>query len=92
MNALGTVAYICLVVLGIFNAEKFLGEKETILVPMMMLMLFVLSATITSSLVLGRPLMMYLNGQKVEAVKLFLYTVGWLALYTAIFIVLNTIV
>ncbi|MBX4188416.1 MAG: hypothetical protein KW793_04785, partial [Candidatus Doudnabacteria bacterium] len=73
------------------NAENMFGEKETILIPMMMLMVFVLSATITGSLVLGRPVMMYLNGQKTEAVRLFLFTVGWLALFTVIFIVLNTI-
>ena len=91
INALGTTAYVCLVVIGIANAERFLGSDETILIPMTMLMLFILSATITSSLVLGKPILMYLNGQKAEAVKLFLYTVGWLGLYTIIFIALNTI-
>lgn len=43
-------------------------------------MLFVISATIMGFLVLGKPLMMYLDGFKKEALKLFYFTVAWLIL------------
>ena len=84
INALGTAAYIVLIVLLISNLEKFLGPEDNILMPMSALMLFVLSAAITGSLVLGKPVMMYFNGQKMEAVRLFAYTLGWLALFTIV--------
>jgi hypothetical protein len=90
-DALGTVAYIAIVVITIDNIQKFFGDEPGILVPMSMLLLFVLSAAITGSLILGRPILMYLTGQKAEAIKLFMYTVGWLAIFTIIFLVLNTI-
>jgi len=47
-----------------------------------MLLLFVLSATIVGLLVLGRPVWLYFNSQKQEALKMFFYTLSWLALFT----------
>jgi hypothetical protein len=47
-------------------------------------MLFVLSATIVGSLVLGRPILLHLEGKKNEALRFFGYTVGWLAILTVI--------
>ncbi len=91
INALGTVAYVALVAIGMYNGERFFGQEDTVMIPIAMLLLFVLSASVTGSLVLGKPVLMYLDGHKVEAVKLFMYTLGWLALYTLIFLVLNTI-
>ena len=40
----------------------------------MFLMLFVFSALLTGYLVLGKPIMMYVDGQKKEAVRLLFYT------------------
>lgn len=78
-NALGTFAYIALLVLAISHGSKlFGGEEQTILLPMAFLMLFVLSAAITGGLVIGKPILMYINGKKNEAVRLFFYTLGWL--------------
>lgn len=47
-----------------------------------MLLLLILSATVTGSLVLGRPILWYLDGKKKEAVSLFVATVGFLFLIT----------
>ena len=55
--------------------DNFLG-------PVAFLLLFVLSAAITGALILGRPVVLYLENRKLEAVKLFLYTVGWLFVTT----------
>lgn len=79
LNAVGTAAYIGLLATFFFTMEKFFGDTpdtETMLVSMGMLMLFVFSAAVTSGLVLGRPLLWYLDGKKREAVTLFLYTLG----------------
>ncbi len=81
INALGTVAYIALVAAIMQNAERFFGQTEdTILAPIVFLTLFVLSAAITGSLVIGKPILMYINNEKSQAVRLFVYTLGWLAL------------
>lgn len=90
MNALGTVVYVTLVATFMQNGEKIFGKVEdNFFGPVVFLLLFVLSATITASLVLGKPLLMYLNGQKNEAVRLFFYTVGWLVLATLILLLVT---
>jgi hypothetical protein len=82
LHALGTAAYIAaLVSLVWFGDRRLAINIPEILGPMLFLMVFVFSAAITASLVLGRPIMWYLNGQKKEAVRLFVYTLGWLALF-----------
>ncbi len=83
INSLGTLAYIVLVALFFSNAERLFGNKpDNILAPIAMLMLFILSATITGGLVLGRPIYLYLNGFKSEAVRLLIYTVICLLIIT----------
>ena len=49
-----------------------------------MLLVFVISATVMGYLVLGKPILMYLDGAKKEAVKLFYLTVTWLILIAII--------
>lgn len=82
LNALGTVLYITLVSTLMFNAEHIFGngKEDIVLIPIAMLLLFVLSASIISSLVLGRPILWYLEGKKNEAVSLFIATLGFLFL------------
>ncbi|MFA5155139.1 MAG: hypothetical protein WC453_01775 [Patescibacteria group bacterium] len=74
LDALGTVAYVALVSLVMNNAERFFGTTKTVVGPIAFLLLFVFSALVTGGLILGKPLMMYLDGQKKESVKLLLYT------------------
>jgi hypothetical protein len=77
VNAFSTTAYIVVLVSVLFNfPRRFLEDAETILAPIMMLMVFVFSAAITATLVLGRPIMWYLDGKKKEALHLFLYTLA----------------
>jgi SNF family Na+-dependent transporter len=87
LNVLGVVAYVSGVALIMSNGNKIFGEKDTAVTPIAALMLFVLSAAVTGSLVIGKPLLMYLNNQKSEAVKLFIYTLCWLALATIVLFV-----
>jgi hypothetical protein len=71
------------------NAEKMLGPEDNLFSPIIFLTLFVLSAAITSSLILGKPILLFLNGEKTEAVRLFLYTIGWLAVALVILLIIN---
>ena len=57
-------------------------EEPNFLIPVSMLLLFVLSATITGTLVLGRPILLYLDGKKRQALEFFGYTVAWLSVVT----------
>jgi heme O synthase-like polyprenyltransferase len=88
-NSLATAAYVVIVVLIIHNAEKVFGTMRNIVGPIAFLLLFVTSAAITGFLVLGQPIMLYFDNQRSEAVKLFIYTVAWLFVFTIIALTLN---
>ncbi len=70
--------YVALVVWFMNSAGKFIGQTNEMLAGMTMLMIFILSALITSSLVLGRPILYYLDGKKKQALKLLFYTTAGL--------------
>lgn len=84
INALSVTAYISIVSLIMRSGEKISGKMDNFFGPVAFLLLFVLSAAITGSLVLGRPVLLYLENRKPEAIKLFLYTIGWLFIFTVI--------
>lgn len=84
LSAVGVAVYVTLVSLIIRNGEKIFGKMNNFLGPAAFLMLFVLSAAVCGALTLGYPVTLYLNGQKKEAVKLFLCTIGWLFLFTTL--------
>jgi hypothetical protein len=92
-NAFGTVIYVSLVATIMSNGSSWFGQVDNkFLTPIAVLMLFVLSASIVGTLVLGRPALMFLDGKKTEGVKLFLYTLGWLFAFTIIaFIILASL-
>lgn len=78
-HALALVIYIALVGSIMSHGNTLFGKADTFLTPIAVLSLFTLSATVVGALVLGKPLMMYIDNQKKEAVSLFLQIVGWLA-------------
>lgn len=85
IDAIGTAVYIILVVLFMFSLQSFSSEQEDrIIIPIAMLLLFVSSAAITGFLVFGKPIMLYIDGKKKEAVSLLGYTLGILILLTII--------
>jgi len=71
MNALYTLIYIVLVAMIMQNGEKIFGKMSNYVGPVAFLLLFTLSALIVGTLILGKPLMLYLNNKKKEAVFLF---------------------
>ena len=78
LSALGTVVYVTGVAWFMVSAEKGFSNEKTIWMPIAMLLLLVVSAGTTGSLVLGRPVMLYIDGKKKEAVKQLVLTLGWL--------------
>ncbi len=84
MNAVGTATYVVLVATFLNNASRIFGpdEPKTILVPITMLLLLIMSASITGFLVFGRPVLWYLDGKKKEALSLLGYTLGTLFVIT----------
>ena len=78
--------YIVAVSWLMLHAEKFFGKPPSpeFLMLVLMLLLFVVSASVTGFLVLGAPANLYFGGLKKEAVVLFLCTLGWLILFALV--------
>jgi len=86
--ALGTAVYIVLLVLFMNSLRFFSGKEDGVFAPMIALTLLVISAAITGGLVLGKPVMMYIDGAKKDAVKHFASTVVWLFAFLVVFLVI----
>lgn len=69
-------------------ANRIFGPADNILGGAAILMLLVLSAAVVGTLILGRPLMMYLDGLKKEAVKTLGLTILVLFVLTALALVI----
>lgn len=81
IHAFLAFAYIFCIGLFFNHAEQIFPREPDIMIPVVMLLLFVLSAAIMGILIFGKPVMMYLDNQKKDAIMLLFYTVGWLALF-----------
>ncbi len=76
-NAFLAAGYIVLVVTIMTSfVDKADGPERGILVPLTVLSLFVLSAAVMGFIFFYQPVLLFLDGQKKEAVNLFLKTVG----------------
>lgn len=82
--ALGESAYIFLVALFMFNAERLLGSKPEPVGMVAFLLLFVTSAAVSGALILGKPILLYLEGRKSESIKLFFAILAWLLIFLTI--------
>lgn len=83
VDSVGTAVYI-LAVISFMNYASSIGwgKNNQIFVPIAMLMLLVLSASVTGYLMVGRPALMYFDGKKKEALALFIYTLIAFAIIT----------
>ena len=83
LSAALAVLYIAVVATLMSNAERLFGEqKPSILAPIVILSLLVVSAATMGMLVFGKPVMLYMDGKKREAIKLVTWTIGSLAALT----------
>lgn len=87
-NPFWNAAFAALYIIGIVSLIQYvlapLDVEKTILIPIMMLSLFVLSAAVMGYIFLGAPVQLYLDGEKKTAVHLFLKTVAVFAGITTI--------
>jgi len=91
VNALLASLYIVMIVfvLTTFTDNPALGKTQaSILVPMVMLSLFVLSATVMGFLFVYQPATLYLDNKKHEALTFFAKTVGTFAVCALVFVIL----
>lgn len=80
INASGVFIYMSLIAMFFRNTEKIFGNTPEFFAPIFMLLLFVISATITGYLVLGKPIFLYMDGFKKDSILLLSYTIGWMIL------------
>jgi len=90
LHAFAVLVYVFLLVFFISNISKWFGANDQgIIAPIAALMLFVLSALVTGGLVLAKPIMLYIDKQKKEALKLLFFTgLGIFILLIVIFLIL----
>lgn len=88
-NALFAALYIAGIVMLISSFERFFSDQpDTIVAPMVMLSLLVLSVAIMGYLFVFEPARMYLEGKKQEAITFFGKTVGFFAAFVLVFVIL----
>jgi hypothetical protein len=83
-SALGETVYILLIALFVIYSGRFKGNEPSILPIIVFLLTFVFSAALSGALILGKPILLYLEGKKKEAITLFGLTLGWLMLFLII--------
>lgn len=87
LYAFVALVYIVFIV-SLINFTKYLHLKDSIIMPMIMLGLFVLSAAVMGFLFLSEPLTLYLDGRKHEAVVFFGKIVGFFACFVILLSIL----
>lgn len=79
--ALLAYAYIfCIAMFFNFGLKKTFGNVPEFFAPIIMLSLLVLSAAVMAILIFGKPILLYLDNQKKDALTMLFYTVGCLAI------------
>lgn len=84
LNALAASAYIICVALVMNFGTRFAPKDDSFLAPIAIISLFTLSAAVMGYLFCYTPAQMYFDGEKKQAVKLFLQTVYVFAIFTVI--------
>jgi len=88
LNATGTFTYTTLVMYILFNGEHWSKPVESFLAPVLMLTLFMISATVTGGLVLGRPIYLIATKKIREGITLLIATLIFLCLLIALVLLL----
>ncbi len=77
-HAVIVIAYIFGVAFFMSNGERVFGGVSKVFGSVAFLLMFVVSAAFMGILIFGKPIFLYLDNQKKDAVKFLFYTVGWL--------------
>ncbi len=76
LNALAALVYITVVASVMFFGTRNIGPDNSVVIPIVMLSLFTLSAAVMGYIFLSNPLQLYLDGRKKEGIKLFTQTLA----------------
>jgi len=82
LDAVGVLAYVAIVAWVMTNGNAWFGQVKGVGGPIAILMLLVLSAAVVGMLVFGRPILVFLDGRKREAVMMAITTVASIAVLT----------
>ena len=85
LHSVAACIYIVAVATLMSNGERVFGRTGGVLVPIGVLLLLIVSAAVMGALVFGKPVMLYIDGKKREAVALVICTIGSLAFITLLF-------
>lgn len=89
INATATALYVIAIASFMYYGSLIkLGRANIILVPITMLLLFVSSAALTGFLIFGKPVQLYVDGKKKEALSIFTYTLVSFFAITFVFLIL----
>jgi hypothetical protein len=87
------VLYVAAVATIMMNAPRIFGQSMSgVLAPIGFLMLFVVSAAVIGMLIFGKPVMLYVDGKKREAVALVVHVIGNLVAATVILLVVLALI
>lgn len=91
-NAFGAALYIFLVVTVMTLVTQPLRDKpDTFFAPITVLFMLTLSVAVMAYLFFYQPLLLFIDGKKKQAVDLFVKTVGYFAIFTALVLVALTL-
>ncbi|MGC9605406.1 MAG: hypothetical protein ABSF56_01460 [Minisyncoccia bacterium] len=87
-NALIAIAYIAVIASFLYYGQLFLGPVRGIIVPVVMLSIFVLSAAFMGLVFFYQPVQMYLDGDKKGSLSLFTKTMMIFAGVTILLVII----
>ncbi|MDD3035511.1 MAG: hypothetical protein PHO93_01175 [Candidatus Saccharimonadaceae bacterium] len=82
-NVTFAVIYIFLVSQIMINGDKWFDTENQMIGSFVVLMLFSLSAAVVGGLILGESVFLFFDNKKKESIKAAIYSISWLATYTA---------
>ena len=92
LRSIGVAAYIAAVAAFMNNANAIFGKEDTVVTSIAALLLFSLSALVVGGLLVGTPIMLYLDGKKKEAVQNIIASAGWMLLFFLIALVVMALI
>lgn len=81
--ALGVVLYVFLLVRFVMSGEKNFSIAPDYIAGLLVLTSFIVSAAITGSLVLAKPIILFIEKKRKEAFIFFFSTLAWLVLFVS---------
>lgn len=87
LHSIGVAVYIAAVAIFMNNANAIFGKEDTVVTSIAALLLFSLSALVVGALLIGKPIMLFLEGKKKEAVQMVFASAGWILLFFIIALV-----